>query len=82
MKITTITFEDHGQDFLEWDINEVGDILDCRPFQAHFWKQCMVANEDQLVVGGNVYFLSRSCEVKAIKYPIKSLSVKNVHHVS
>ena len=28
-----VTFEDQGQDFLEWDIED-GVVVDCRPFQA------------------------------------------------
>ena len=32
----TVTFEDHGQDFLEWDIQD-GKVIACRPFQAGIW---------------------------------------------
>lgn len=30
----TLKFEDHGQDFLEWDIDRNGVVIDCRPFQS------------------------------------------------
>ena len=32
----TITFEDHGQDFLQWDIKD-RKVVACRPFQADLW---------------------------------------------
>lgn len=33
----TITFEDMGQDFLEWDIDDKLVVVGCRPFQASVW---------------------------------------------
>ncbi len=33
----TVHLEDHGQDFLEWDIED-GKVIACRPFQEWFWK--------------------------------------------
>ncbi|WP_193222238.1 hypothetical protein [Alkalilimnicola sp. S0819] len=33
----TIRFEDQGQDFLEWDIDQEGVVVDSRPFQRHVW---------------------------------------------
>jgi len=41
----TITFEDHGQDFLEWDIKD-GVVIDCRPFQGWLWNGTKVHNAD------------------------------------
>lgn len=32
----TITFQDQGQDFLEWDIKG-RKVVECRPFQADLW---------------------------------------------
>lgn len=37
MTIRTLYFEDHGQDFLEWDVADDGFVLDSRPFQASVW---------------------------------------------
>ena len=37
--VITVTFEDHGQDFLEWDICN-GVVVDCRPFQVSVWVNC------------------------------------------
>jgi len=41
----TVHFEDHGQDFLEWDI-EAGVVVDCRPFQGWFWNGTKVHSTD------------------------------------
>ena len=40
----TVVFEDHGQDFLEWDI-EGGIVVACRPFQTRFWVGKRVHNK-------------------------------------
>jgi len=42
----TIFFVDDGQDFLEWDINDNGEVVDCRPFQAFVWVGTKVHNKD------------------------------------
>ena len=43
----TIHFEDHGQDFLEWDIGADGQVLDSRPCQAWVWAgQCVTARPE------------------------------------
>lgn len=39
----TIIFEDHGQDFLEWDIKD-GIVVECRPFQGWLWNGTKVHN--------------------------------------
>ena len=38
----TIHFEDHGQDFLEWDVDATGFVVGCRPMQAGVWCGRMV----------------------------------------
>jgi len=52
----TVYFEDHGQDFLEWDIED-GKVVGCRPFQGWLWKGKQVHNTsiqpgDFLVISG------------------------------
>lgn len=42
----TIFFVDDGQDFLEWDINDKGEVVDCRPFQGFVWIGTKVHNKD------------------------------------
>jgi hypothetical protein len=41
----TVTLEDHGQDFLEWDIDlETMHVIECRPYQGWVWKDTIVSN--------------------------------------
>lgn len=40
----TIFFEDKGQDFLEWDVDEHGVVVDSRPFQRLIWQGNLVSN--------------------------------------
>jgi hypothetical protein len=42
----TIVFVDEGQDFLEWDIDEKGVVVACRPFQDWVWVGTKVLNKD------------------------------------
>lgn len=42
----TVFFVDDGQDFLEWDVHEKGEVVDCRPFQGDIWIGTMVHNKD------------------------------------
>ena len=39
-----VTFEDHGQDFLEWYIQN-GKVVACRPFQGWLWEGTKVHNK-------------------------------------
>ncbi len=45
MKRLTVHLEDHGQDFLEWDIED-GIVVGCRPAQGWMWNGTAVHNED------------------------------------
>jgi hypothetical protein len=45
VKKTTVYFEDLGQDFLEWDIED-GVVTGCRPFLAWLWVGTKVLNKD------------------------------------
>jgi hypothetical protein len=42
----TIFFVDEGQDFLEWDIDDKGKVVACRPFQGDIWIGTTVHNKD------------------------------------
>ena len=44
--MVTVLFEDDGQDFLEWDINDKGEVVDCRPSQGDIWIGTKVHNKD------------------------------------
>jgi len=41
----TVFFVDEGQDFLEWDIDDEGRVVDCRPYQGDIWIETKVLNE-------------------------------------
>ena len=50
-----IIFEDHGQDFLEFTVqNSTGRIIDCKPFQFSIWSKYKVTNTKTLFKGGQV----------------------------
>lgn len=79
MNITVITFEDHGQDFLTWTVDEVGKILDCQPFQFSIWSRWTVDMVAGLKVGGKVRVRKnwkKSVEYLTIDYPISRLEVR------
>jgi hypothetical protein len=54
-EMRTITFEDQGQDFLEWDINDKGKVVDCRPFQNSVWNGTQVLFHKVIKVGDRLY---------------------------
>lgn len=35
--VKTVHFEDHGQDFDEWDLDATGRVVACRPSQGWMW---------------------------------------------
>lgn len=45
----TATFEDNGQDFLEWIIKD-GVVIDCQPFQSWLWVGREVSTENGQVI--------------------------------
>ena len=40
----TIRFQDNGQDFLTWDLNDAGIVMACRPCQGFIWEGSRVLN--------------------------------------
>jgi len=72
--VTTITFKDEGQDFVEWDIDKDGQVIACRPFQARVWCDGFVWN-DPIQVGDNITYISpRSSHPIEIQYPVVAVS--------
>ncbi len=77
MSIKTILFEDHGQDFLEWDINELGEVVDSRPYQGWIWSGCMVLNLKELLAGDRISVdIETPRGFRTVNYPIKSVGAK------
>jgi hypothetical protein len=80
-KVTRIHFEDHGQDFLWWDVDTSGKVIDCGPFQASVWvgSQIIQDSETGLVEGDRVLV---SCphvdDHLLINYPIERLEEREV----
>lgn len=83
-KRITIEFEDHGQDFLAWDIETIdplgllGRVVESRPCQSWVWVNLFVLNLP-LKVGGTVQVShSPRDSVITIRYPIVSVTEKEV----
>lgn len=75
-KILTIEFEDHGQDFLEWDISktEAGDLFvsDSRPYQQSWIKTQIKFPGGSAKIGGEVMFRDGK-HALTLKYKIKEI---------
>lgn len=67
-----IEFEDYGQDFLEWYIDERGFVLDSKPFQSFLWVGKFTI--PQFVKVGELLpiWIEKG---SYIKYPIKSIQI-------
>lgn len=74
----TVVFDDHGQDFIEWDIKtqegeSLGVVVDSRPFQASVWNGTRVVM-DSLSVGEKLVCLSpRLGEPREMNYPVTEI---------
>lgn len=69
----TIVFEDCGQDFLEWDLDDIDRVVGCRPAQASTWIDCIVMNK-VVKIGKKVRF--KSPHYKSQTNPCGSLILK------
>lgn len=67
----TVALEDHGQDFLEFDVKD-GCIVDTRPFQGWVWNGKRVA--DKLIYPGLRLDLVASDGVTMrLRYPVEAV---------
>jgi len=65
----TVSFEDHGQDFLEWDI-EGGKVVGCRPYQGWLWNGTKVHNTD--IKPGDILEITLGLKERTtLKYPVE-----------
>ncbi|MEW6648184.1 MAG: hypothetical protein AB1450_13375 [Pseudomonadota bacterium] len=69
MAIKTIEFEDGGQDFLEWDIDETGKVVACRPFQGFVWVGALV-HLDTLALGEAPRITPKSGREMRLRYRV------------
>jgi hypothetical protein len=70
MTTTRIEFEDHGQDFLRWTIDEDGKVMDSQPFQADLWNGTTLLDYPDLKVGMALAIITKHDDVLTLKYPI------------
>jgi len=80
----TVYLEDHGQDFLEWDIED-GVVVDCRPFQGWLWKGAKVHNTN--IQPGDLLEITRSLKTSfpaggrlILKYPVERVRMGIYKH--
>jgi hypothetical protein len=70
----TVTFEDHGQDFLRWELDSAGEVIGCGPFQGWLWIGAKVLNKT-IRRGSRLRILARGEPSELIlNYPV--LAVK------
>lgn len=77
-KTIRIHFEDHGQDFLTWDVvpkdEKLAEIVDCKPFQRGIWTKNHITNFDELEEFGTVKFsMGTGHPVYTMNYPIEKI---------
>ena len=70
----TVYLEDHGQDFLEWDIDD-GVVVDCRPFQGWLWNGTIVHSTD-IQPGLLLDITTPSGERTRLRYPVEKVVEK------
>lgn len=66
-----VEFEDHGQDFLHWWIDDRGEVLHS-DLQSSVWNGSMV-DLDSLVVGAELVIINRWGERATVNYPVAGL---------
>lgn len=66
-----IHFEDHGQDFLRWTVDQDGVVTESFPFQSRVWRGCRVLRHTELAIGDCVvYRTADGKRTHSIRYPI------------
>ncbi len=71
-------FEDHGQDFLSWTVDDLGTIIEVEPYNSAWLGQRVLA--PRTVRKGHLLNVrSKSTgDVFAIVYPVERIQVLNV----
>lgn len=52
--VKVIHFEDGGQAYLRWSLDEKGNVIKCKPSEEWLWCKGRVTNHENLKVGGEV----------------------------
>ncbi len=70
-----ITFEDHGQDFLRWYINNHGIVVDSQPYQYGVWAGSLVLNTE--IIPGCILEIKTSHKgldrISTLNYPVEKV---------
>jgi len=66
-----VTFEDHGQDFLRWDIED-GVVVDCQPFQGWVWNGVKILSEE-FAPGDKLKIQLRGGVASELRYPVSKI---------
>jgi hypothetical protein len=67
---------DHGQDFLEWHIDENGIVVGCWPFQSWVWNGSIVLNHKDIGPGDTIHFLNKYNQERTLDYPVVAVEVR------
>lgn len=72
----TLHFEDHGQDFMRWELDLAGKVIGVEPFQFSIWGGVKVLQPQLLRKGSIVRFVNpgESTEEKTIRYPLTKVT--------
>ncbi|PRY90615.1 hypothetical protein [Mongoliibacter ruber] len=83
-KIKRLHFEDHGQDFLWWDLDKDGTVVNCGPFQQSIWIGSKLVNYSETVLktGDRIFFVTnRNPDLMQLRYPIENIEEMEVTDV-
>ena len=72
MKTILIEFENIGQEFTTWKVNESGEVTDCQPAQKRVWLSTKITNINRLKTGSIVNLLLGG-KVIELKCPVKNI---------
>jgi hypothetical protein len=86
MSLKTIQFVDYGQDYLQFDLNDRGVVVDVRPTQAWAWKGAVITNHTEIERGSYAKFKRIDGHAglveQFIAYPVEAVSQQEVAHGS
>ena len=66
-----INLQDRGQDFLWWDIDAEGGVIDCGPYQGWLWIGTRVHN-DEIKRGTRLEITTKSGDETTLNYLVAS----------
>lgn len=69
----TIHFEDNGQDFTRWQIDDAGMVVDSQPFQAYIWVGSIVLNHATLKAGDQLHLQMKDGHVMTLRHLVDSV---------